>query len=283
MERDPLRLVKEGNVIKRGKGDMITKEDELRLIQSIEVLDHQPSKCTSKPTRARQGPLVVPILRIRISDHLLPYMWNRGCLARNVCPHLKGLGAKKLVIITDGADSSVHLDRANVGMVDEFVVDVSSRLMDCEYPDLHLRIEAKRLVVLFSPDNIPYWPTYTRTNDQVLMWSSAVSRQIAMYARLRHSACDIVMVNFRDLDSILKFIGATANQPPSFEALCKEDFDSFNYHEWDLPRYQHWRNASEVSTVKYKFISLKEYVTNYDWKGVFTEERAAQILQQADE
>jgi len=49
-----------------------------------------------------------------------------------------------------------------------------------------------------------------------------------------------------------------------------------------MSKHQHWRDASEAVLVKYKFISLKEYVTAYDWNGVFTEEKAAQIVEQAD-
>ena len=279
MKRDPLRLVKEGNVIKRGKGDMISKEDELRLIQSIEIQKHQSSAsgCGSTLSRARQAPLEIPILRIWMSDHLSSGPTFTGCLEYVVCPRLKGLSAKKLVVITNGADPKLSLVRANVGMFDEHVVDLRACVLDNLGPNLHLEIEARRLVVIFSLcDKSCRSEGYPTRNDWVLEWSTRISAQIASYSRLRHSACDIVLVNFSDLDY-------PANPKRSFEALCKASFDDFDYDDWSLSETEHWRPASEVANVKFKFITLKEYVTDYDWNGVLTEERAAEILQQAEE
>ena len=65
--KNALGLVKKGNVIKASRMD--TKETELKHIQLIELLNHTEEECPATGPRARQSPLVVPVLRFAMSDH----------------------------------------------------------------------------------------------------------------------------------------------------------------------------------------------------------------------
>jgi len=100
--------------------------------------------------------------------------------------------------------------------------------------------------------------------------------QLAYYSQLRHSPNEIVLVNFSDLND--RYIRTPNTSIRSFEDICQKELDDFVTSRWNLQPGTFWKTAAESAQVSYKFISLREYLTNYNWEGVYSEEEVAELL-----
>jgi len=275
MKREPLRLIKEGKgeVIRRGALDLVTKETELQYIKSIEIQAHSQHDCPLPSGRTRQSPLKVPILRILMDGN--GYQRSTRCIEQRLCPVSRGVIAKKLVIIPAEYCGQIHLDRSNDGMVQDHVVKTELFQHPNQSVHLHLKSKAKRLIVIlarFSRDYsfcsfypIPYFLEH-------------LARLLARSRRYRYSPQDIVLVNFAQLDA--KHFTPTSHPGGTFEAYHDRVDTQFQTENWMLEAGDEWRTPAELALVSTKFITMKEYLTEYDWDGVYTENEVAELLKE---
>jgi len=275
MKRDPLRLIKEGkgNVVMRGALDLVTKETELQYIKSIEIRAHMRGSCPLPNGRPRQAPLNVPILRILMDDDGSTRYGNE-CLERRPCPVSRGVIAKKLVVVPGRYCGKIHLDRSNDGMVQDHVVKANLYYPSYQFVPWQLDSKAKRLIVILAPIH-----RGDLTNN---FFNSLdfIARLLARSRRYRYSTRDIVLVNFAQLDAA--HFPVASHPGGTFEAYCNKVDTQFQTEDWMLKAGDEWRSPAELASVSTRFITMKEYLTQFDWGGVYTEDEVVEILKEEE-
>jgi len=191
-----------------------------------------------------------------------------------LCPVSRGITGKKLVIVPGQHDGRIHLDRSYEGMVRDHVVKAEVSLYTAWPTDLHLDSKADRLVVILArlhqTESIP-------NNHRCL---KAMADLLACHRRIRNSPQDIVLVNFTQLDD--KDLFPTAHAKETFEALYRRADNEFQARGWRLGSRHEWRTPAELASVSTKFITMKEYLTEFDWDGVYTEDEVAELLKEEE-
>ena len=275
MKRDPLSLIKEGKgrVIRRGALDVITKEKELQYIKSIEIQAHSQRDCPLPNGRTRQGPINVPILRILMDEDGSTQRGKR-CIEQRLCPVSRGVIAKKLVIVPGEYCGKIHLDRSNDGMVQDHVVKADLYQLSYQPVPLQLESKAKRLIVILARVSRHY-PVFP-----LLSHLECVARLLARSRRYRCSPQDLVLVNFDQLDA--KHSAPVSHPGQTFEALHNRVDTQFQIQDWMLEAGNEWRTPAELASVSTRFITMKEYLTEYDWDGVYTEDEVVEILREEE-
>ena len=86
----------------------------------------------------------------------------------------------------------------------------------------------------------------------------------------------VVMVNFGKFDDLLD--SSTVNRKGTFEAMCRKSIDSMG----SSPSTNFKRTAAEANAAV-KFITMKEYLKEYDWNGVYTQNEVDNLLQEEEE
>ena len=264
--KNALGLVKKGNVIKVSRMD--TKETELKHIQLIELLNHTEEQCEPTGLRARRSPLVVPVIRFAMSNHEGGnYYGDRACLEYSDCPHLKGLAAKRLVVVTNGGDDDLRLNRNNTSHLEELVVHLKISQYGLEGPTkLLLQGTPKRLVVVLSHP-AKFFDVRYRPEDEVIFTCMLnIAKQLVHYARLRQSPLDIVLVNFETFDD---WFDGPESELITFGHALKDSWRAFEASRWPPPPGRQWRTASEAALVSFKHLSTAEYKRDYDHAGVY--------------
>ena len=283
MQRNPLKLVKEGNVIKIGSG-INTKADDLRHIKYIELQHHVVKECAGKVERGQLPSLEIPIVYIDLTksseDNYPNYHYG---LDNQRCHLLQFQRADKVVVSVNADHAPTSLRRFRIGSVEEQVVKLKLDFLPNLWrrPYLHSESTANKLVIILSPAAQDTYATTSPYNDQVMRHCMSVwADHLARDSKIRHSSSDIVMVNFDEIEN--RMVSHPADFAGAFERMCKDTIDRFNPRDYIKPNGQRWRTASEAASVSIKFISMKEYLTNYDWTGIYTKEEVAKLLQAKD-
>ena len=275
VEGDALGLLQEGNVIEQGAKGMDTKEIELKSIQMIEVLNHAEEGYSTIGPHLRQCPLVVPILRFNMRDSDWRHHWSdRQHLGLGHCPRLEGIQAKKLVVLAYVNYQMFSWNHSIDSHVEELVV-----YLDMGESHWYTKIDTfpftpSRGLVVILHDN--YFAHRLASELRLFHYMQNLAEQLVCHARIRHSPSDITLVITKPLEYYRR---PRFEQVVTFEAMCKNESDSFEPERVQLPDGRQWKTASEAALISFDCISLREYLTGHDWKGVFTEEEAARWLQ----
>jgi hypothetical protein len=278
MQRDPMKLMKEGDEIRAAAG-ITTKEDELQHIKSIELQRHLVKDCPVKGRRARLQPLEISVVQVNMGKSRVGDVpGGKYCLEHQHCPLLQGLETNKVVVSTTSQNGQACLDPFYARLVDEHVIKLDLRDSDWHNPQLHSDSKAKRLLMILSPAEKawPFYPHYFH-NEGLRRCMLKLANRLVIDSLGIRSPQDITLVNFDDLESRLV---SPAPSPPyqSFEVACK----SVMSQKMSVPD-QHrsarlHKTVSEAAMISFKFITMKKYLEEYDWDGVYTKEEAAELL-----
>ena len=269
-----LGLVREGSVIEQRTKDMDSKETELKHIQMIEILYHTKEECDTTEPHLRQCPLVIPILRIDMRNNDERYIHGIAiCLDCGRCPRLKGIQAKKLVVVANDHHYGFRLNHRIDSHVEELVVylDLSECFWCRRYHTFPDTPSTRLVFVILNTDVVHPPPGSLRLFRSM----QNLADQLVHHVRLHQFASDITLVSSEPLE----YRRPRSEQVVTFEAMCRERSDSFEPRIEQLPNGRQWKTASEAALISYNCISLRDYLTGHDWKGVFTEKEAARLLQ----
>jgi hypothetical protein len=264
-----------GRIVKAG-----SSEEELRLIKTIELRHHFVKDCPrSFGARYRRQPLKLPVLHLWVGqmDATLRTEYDSAkaiCLTGVSCSLLAELAPRKIVVRTDGYcnNPTIHWGRINQDQLNCQVVQLDlSQTHRWALPEIPLESVAKRLVIVLTPprDFTALFATVTRT-VAACMW--VIAAQLSTKRRLQNFPSDIVLVNFGVLDAQFP-----TNPSGKFEDICKIANSAPLAREKGVV----YKTESEMKLVTFKFVTMREYLTTYDWHGEYTKEEAAQSL--ADE
>ena len=277
MQRDPLKLVTEGNVIKRFSG-IDSKGNELQHIKSIRFRKHLADDCPVTDARTRRPPLTVPVVHVDMENVEVDDdedTNNYICLENRRCPLARGLKVKRLVVSVDSQRGDGCLDQLNAKSVEEHVVKLDLQERHWAEPDLHSESKASRLVVILIPSQTAPMCTHQAHDRALNTCILYMACQLVHDSRLCPSPRNITMVNFDDLDN--RFLDLAA-RVETFEAaymrVVNPGSESFRGHPF--------KSARDAALISIKFITLKDYLLNHDWEGVYTKEEAAKLLQAED-
>jgi len=277
MQRNPM-LIKRGNVIKAVSG-INTKEDELQHIKSIDLQNHLVKDCPVTDGRARLPPLKIPLVHIDMrKTEVDDVSNNQYCLDHSRCNLLQGQSANKIVVSVNTDDQPTGLRHLSLSSVEEHVVKLNFRSTPRWRSNLHSESRAKQLVIILSPVNHDTSTTSPPPNGPS-MWTciDLWADHLAYDSRIHNSPSDIVMVNFDDAEDGI--ISHPACKTGVFERLCRNAINRFRPRNYiELKGDQRWRTASEAALVSIKFITMKKYLGEYDWDGVYTKEEVAELL-----
>lgn len=106
---------------------------------------------------------------------------------------------------------------------------------------------------------------------------SDLAESVALYARSRHSSSEIIMVDFdasyEDLST-----NARAHFEPALHRRMKE---GIRWLECMRPSDKsYYRSSAEFALVTPKFITMREYLTNHNWEGVYTKTEVDKMLKE---
>ena len=203
------------------------------------------------------------------------------CLDYQRCHLSHSQRANKVVVCVNTDDDPTPLRHLNISSVEEHVVKMKTNIHSWGTHNLYSESRAKRLVLILSPANQDTSSTTSSYHDQELwecmdIWAD----HLAFHCNIRQSSSDIFMVNFDDLEN--RMITQSADLSGAFERLCRQTIDQFDASDYLTPKRLQWRTASEAASVSIKFIAMNEYLTNYDWTGVYTKEEVVELLQVED-
>lgn len=180
----------------------------------------------------------------------------------------------RTIVRSNGArgNPTIHLGRIKQDNADCHVIRLNLRdLQDWGMPWLHHLIGSKRLIIVVTPPNQHTALSEASSHEDVEIMEELAFR-LSMYCRIRYSASDIVMVKF----------GALAALSPLFRAeivieLCEHWLET--PAPWiKPPKGVVWKTQQEIKLVTFKSVTMREYLTSYDWSGEYTEEEAAEML-----
>lgn len=273
MLKDPLKLFGSRGVIQEGRQDIITKEDGLRCIKSIEIRSHDENICPCVGPYAWRGILAVPVLQVIVSTNEDTDTddddYKMECLEFRACPLFLKLAPRKVVAVFDGRNMGVELGSSiKAQQIDDYVVILAPQY---EYLDVEVVGFPRRLIVVLSSGPSNY---RSQRYDTVIQNSmSALADHLAYYGRLLPSLREVVMVNFDSLEA--QYLDPAGR--PSLESLCKKAVKSFEPIKWVIPSGK-WRTAQDAAQVSYELISTAEYISNYDRKGEYSCEQVIQMI-----
>jgi hypothetical protein len=276
MERNALGLIKKGNVIKEGKSNIVSKKTELQHVKSIELIPHPHHTCPLQDVVTRRNPLAISILRIATTDDEKGYLGYRRkpeCLRRRDCPLFRGLTAEKVVTITSTKVIPICIDRFNEYNEGRHVDHVIRlRYPEIWYvPHVHVKSRANQIVIILS-----HTDDDSRHDDQHREWAQrgreSLAAALATSTRFNQTPREIVMVNFGKLDDLLD--PSTVNRKGMFEAMCRMRIESIG----SLPVTHEFKRTAAEANAAVTFITMKNYLNEYDWNGVYTQEEVDTLL-----
>jgi len=280
MERNALGLIRKGNVIKEGIANIISKDTELQYVRSVELKRHTAHTCPLKDAGTRHSPLGISTLRIVVRDEKTSQEWGKPtCLENRNCPLSRGLTVEKLVVITNTNRNPISLDRFNEGHIADHVLHIEY-CRNAYYPQVGYESKAKRLFVILSHLEDAK-ATFGGSGPRRLALSgmSYMADNLGKSCRFHQSPREVIVVNFGILEKLLD--PTTADGKGTFEALCRKSIDRYTPMTYSAVPGQTCRTAARSNAVL-KFISLKKYLTEYDWDGVYTPEEVDDLLQGDD-
>jgi hypothetical protein len=108
-------------------------------------------------------------------------------------------------------------------------------------------------------------------------WARILAHCLVKYGRrnLNLITREIVVVNHDELNGMIGQQG----QPVKFETWCRDRIAAERLKTQSTTSDE--SSTTTPSEVTYKFISTKEYLKEYDWEGVYTDQGAAELLELA--
>lgn len=158
----------------------------------------------------------------------------------------------------------------------DHVLLLEYRQSDC--PQIEYKSKAKRLFVILShlDDGTPAHDGRTM-GERTLRGMTYMAYILARSCRFHQSPPEVILVNFGKIEELLD--SSTADRKGSFEVLCRKRIDSYTPRFYTAERGQTWRTAAEANAAV-TFITMKEYLKEYDWNGVYTQEEVDDLLQE---
>lgn len=276
MARDPLKLVREGHAGSEQSWDIVAKNIELRHIKTIELQQHPTGHCPLKGDSNRLIPLNITTLRIVMRNT----EWSRKhCLRDENCALVGVMSANKVVVSTDCSNHGVRLNQYNGLSSGDQVMKLDLRQKDLWDPRLHSQSRAKRLIVILSLAtwDVQFHPLQFH-NEAIRNCQSKMAKEMADDIIYGRPSREMVMVNFDALAT--RLVSPAADTIETFESIFKKTFDDrlasspLSEFEAGLP------SVKFITPVR--FITMKDYLTEYDWNGVYTEEEVAGLLEEQD-
>ena len=243
--------------------------DDLRLIKTVEIEHHFVKDCPrSFGARYRRQPLDLSILQITANQT----QGEGVCIEGLSCSLLAELAPRKIIVRSNGADdsnSTVHWGRINQDNVACHVLHLDlSDSRGWGRPYLPFVFGTKRLIVVLTPPK-QYMATDETPSAEDQVGMDEVAIQLSIYCQIDGAASEIVLVNFGVLATLTP--GLTAEV---FAMICTRS------KHVPMATMGPWRSkiAEEINLVTFMPVSLREYLTTYDWSGEYTEEEAAEML-----
>lgn len=108
---------------------------------------------------------------------------------------------------------------------------------------------------------------------------SDLAIRVALNARNRHSAPEMIMVNFEASNEDLS-TNARAHFEPALKREMKEAIDILEDMGSSEKSHYNYKSSAELALVRPKFITMREYLTNHDWEGVYTKTEVDKMLKE---
>jgi hypothetical protein len=279
MQKDPLRLEKDGGVI-RGGSDITTKESEFQYIKLIEIHSHWKDECPCIDTRTCRGLLTVPILQVVMQTEDDRYGDEVICLGSVNCPLMYGLMPSKVVKMSAYTYPSIGLGHINRHTINDYVVHLDmSHLGQLIHLNNHIQGRPQRLTKILMWDEliVRHLPAPPWFDQSIRHSMKSLAAGLSTLGRRPHCLSEIVLVNTDFWEE--KFMNKTAFPKGCFERLCRTAVESFDPNS-ALPAGdgKRWRTAAEAAMVSYEFVTMEDYVKNYDRKGEYTNEEFERML-----
>lgn len=266
----------------RGVVQAESNVDDLRLIKTVEMEHHYVKDCPrSFGIRYRRQPIEVSVLRLmadRTEDIArLEYDSAKAvCIQGVSCSLLAEMAPRKIIVHSDGYrhNPAVHWGRINQDRLDSHVIQLDLSLsVGWTAPTVPLAAQAKRLIVVLTPPKFYPVQDYRTTGNAIDVCKVMIACHLGMYCRLRNSAADVILVNFGVLDRVRR-----TNSVETFEDLYRKMITVVRVPLVPPPKGAIWKTESALKLVTFKSVTLREYLTTYDWNGEYTEEEAARLL-----
>lgn len=270
----------------RGAVQVESNVYDLRLIKTVEIQHHFVKDCPrSFGIRYRRQPIEVSVLRL-MADRTEDIARLDYGSAKAVCIQgvsfslLAELAPRKIIVRSDGSrhNPAVHWGRINQDRLDSHVIQLDlSHSEDWLEPMVPLASRPKRLIVVLTPPEQYAVLGHPATAKMIGVCIVMIACHLGMYCRLRHSASDVVLVNFDALD-----VRFPTNPLGTFEDACRKMM-LLRVPLVPPPKGAIWKTESELKLVTFKSVTMREYLTTYDWSGEYTENEAAKMLAEEGE
>jgi hypothetical protein len=270
LKKDSLQVVNEGKALRGRNAKWLTRNSEVQHIKMINYQSHDATDCCKSGKLMRQGPIYVPVLRLSGG--------RRHAFCRD-CPLLRDLSPRKVVIVPCGGYGDLHYSsHAPSANVEDLVVFISLRQSDGRSFDLHGHGQAMRLVLILSLANYAAGYKNTRlSRDECLARDmKELAWQIVQYVQTRNSANEVLLVDFTRSHENLAVDAKTL-----FEPALKKEVQYAQARIDDRPSDRsYYKSKDEIASITYNFISMREYLTDHDWKGVYTKSEVDKMLKE---
>jgi hypothetical protein len=262
LEKDPLQVVNEGKALRGRNATWLTRNSEVQHIKMINYQPHDATDCCKSGNLIRQGPICVPVLRLSGGQ--------RHAFCRE-CPLLLDLSPRKVVIVSSADYGYLHYSSyAPSAKVEDLVISIN--LQQSDVHSFRFKGQARRLVLFLTLANYADGYTYTRLSrdDCFARDMRELAWQVVQYVQTRHSASEVLLVDFARSHENLS-VGAET----LFEPALKKEVQYAQARIDDRPSDRsYYKSSDEIASVTYDFITMQEYLTNHDWEGVFNQKRS---------
>jgi hypothetical protein len=269
LKKDPLQVVNEGKALRGRTAKWLNLNTEVQHIKMVNFRPHYAKDCCKSGKLVRQGPIHVPVLRLSGS--------RRDGFCRE-CPLLRDLSPRKVVIASsEGYSDILYSSHAPSAKVEDLVVSISLRQSNgCSF---HFNGPAKRLVVILSLAEYADRGKNNRLsrNDCLARDMRELAWEVAQCARYRHSAGEVLLVDFNRSYEYLPVDARTLFEPALNKKLQHAQDRTKDLRPSDRSYY---KSRDEIAAITYNFITMREYLTDHDWKGVYTKLEVDRMLKE---
>ena len=279
MEQDPLQVLNKGKALRGRNAQWLTMITEVRHIRMVNFRPHDREECCKTGKLIRQRPINMPILKVNLSDcqggSVLEY--NHGECRE--CPLMLDFAPRKVVITSHGNYDESRPTYSRYAAVEELVFSVNLRQSDRRYFYSSLNGQAKRLVIILSLANYAAILGSARLSpdDCLTRDMTNLAESVAWSTLSRNSASEIMMVDFDASNQKLSG-NAKACFEPALQRVMKE---GIRWLECLGPSDKsYYKSSAEFALVTPKFITMREYLTNHDWEGVYTKTEVEKMLKE---
>lgn len=275
MLRDPTVVVKEGKAIRGSAKDWITRNENVRHIKMVHVRQHDIADCPRTLLTDLRRPLRLPFVRIDY-QHETPY--DRFYTCRR-CPLLNDLAPRRLVLTTLGAEyfPSPLANRPIEDIVLHF--NLPKNLPKTKLSGPVMRYYAKRLIVILSLSEDENRQGSQLQRDSNL--NQVISRlaNYLTYIVLDYVFRSAVLVNFDTLNDH-SVVDAKGVFETAYRARFEERQAVAKAGKDTRPIDRDHSTSARLASISHSFISMKEYLTTFDWEGVYTKAEVDRMLKE---